>query len=59
MGSNTRISVSALGRDVVVGDLYNYYTDDILKSKWCEIVSSSLFVIINECYLFFFVFFLK
>ncbi len=33
MGSNSRISVSALGRDVTVGDLYNYYTDDILKSK--------------------------
>ncbi|EFX71619.1 hypothetical protein DAPPUDRAFT_327022 [Daphnia pulex] len=32
MGSNSRISVSALGRDVTVGDLYNYYTDDILKS---------------------------
>jgi hypothetical protein len=29
----SRISVSALGRDVVVGDLYNYYTDDIMKSK--------------------------
>ncbi|KAK4030073.1 hypothetical protein OUZ56_023031 [Daphnia magna] len=30
---STRISVSALGRDVVVGDFYNYYTDDILKSS--------------------------
>lgn len=30
---STRISVSALGRDVVVGDFYNYYTDDVLKSK--------------------------
>ncbi|XP_046656258.1 uncharacterized protein LOC124349576 [Daphnia pulicaria] len=29
----SRISVSALGRDVVVGDLYNYYTDDIMKSN--------------------------
>ncbi|EFX63114.1 hypothetical protein DAPPUDRAFT_119523 [Daphnia pulex] len=29
----SRISVSALGRDVVVGDLYNYYTDDIRKSN--------------------------
>jgi hypothetical protein len=31
---STRISVSALGRDVLVGDLYNYYTDNILKSKY-------------------------
>lgn len=30
---SSRISVSALGRDVLVGDLYNYYTDNILKSK--------------------------
>ncbi|XP_057365234.1 uncharacterized protein LOC130685947 [Daphnia carinata] len=29
----SRISVSALGRDVLVGDLYNYYTDTILKSS--------------------------
>ncbi|XP_032793333.2 uncharacterized protein LOC116930081 [Daphnia magna] len=29
----SRISVSALGRDVLVGDLYNYYTDNILKSS--------------------------
>jgi hypothetical protein len=30
---SSRISVSALGRDVLIGDLYNYYTDNILKSK--------------------------
>ena len=28
------IRLSALGRDVALGDLYNYHTDNILKSKF-------------------------
>ena len=29
------IRLSALGRDVHVGDLYNYFNDDILTGKIC------------------------
>ena len=27
------IRLSALGRDIAVGDFYNYFTDEIFKSK--------------------------
>ena len=36
------IRLSALGRDVALGDLYNYHTDNILKSKLVVHQSSNL-----------------